>query len=306
MTTCTPPPRRTGLFDLPRELRDQVYNNVLADLVLQPLYIRKFDSEPRWKLCYNPRARLPGILLVSKAIYSEARECYLELWGPRRIVIDYWYYSNPYKYHARTHHVELVSRGIEIDNVERVLPVLNAVQEFKLEVNALGDDAQCLLLVRWIRAVLNQRPVRLRRISIGVHCNDNGSSTIERRDIIREAREIRTQSQPPGDIWILRRTRRSNVQGPPRGNLLRGDQALEERFLPQSMAWRDLHYGERRRWTVKLWCFACHTYDVFRFHDLWFGKSAGSWRCCVVCAVLHLCCLFDARFAALGWPSTRA
>lgn len=305
LTTRSNDTMHSSLLALPRELRDQIYELVLGDLVSNALYIRKSDGDPHWKVCYNPSARVPGILLTSKLVYSEAKPYLYKSCNPPRIVIDHWYSA----LHARIMSPEEIEarRGFKVRDLETILPILTTVEELNLEIKPHNEDNHCALLVSWIRSVLGQREIPLRKATIGVHK--------ESRETRREAKKIRALNHPQDEIWLLNRARRDDAQGPPEGIAYRytymkssgcvgfSDRSKPRRLdhLPPSMAWRNLIYGEshywvdtcidenkitvhpRRRRTVALLCFICDLLDIFWFHDLWFREWAGTSDCCIFC-----------------------
>ena len=243
------------LFRLPRELRDIIYEQVFADLISNPLYIRKFAADPQWKVCYNPHARVPGLLLTSKAVYSEAKSCLYSPCNPPRIVID----DQEIAQHAKvTQPGKLGERwGFAVRDLETIVPVLTTVEELNLEVKAFHESPLCLLLIRWIRAVLNARNTSLCKLSIGVHIGRYGNFAIrvgdnpERVEIIKEASRINARNRHLGETWLLRRGRWECGQGPPVGSAWEGSQAIQAEELeplPCSVAWRNLIQGKSHYW----------------------------------------------------------
>jgi hypothetical protein len=318
-----------SLLDLPRELRDQIYELVLGDLVSNPLYIQKFDGDPHWKVCYNPDARVPGILLTSRLAYSEAKKYLYKSCNPPRIVVHHWYSA----LHARIMSPETIGtrQGFKVRDLETILPTLTTVEELNLTVEADGEEHYCYLLLSWVRSVLNQRGIPLRKANIAVYNNPH-------RGTFDQAERIHALNHPQGEIWFLERARRDDAQGPPRGIPYRDTYKVssgcvvyssrnESRVpdhLPQSLAWRNLIYGEthywlgvkiddnrisvspRRRWMVALLVLLCDLLDMIWFHDLLLGSIAGDATCCPICSMIHIGSLFNSRIGALGWPSTRA
>jgi hypothetical protein len=158
------------------------------------------------------------------------------------------------------------------------------------------------------------------------------------RGTISQAERIRALNHPHGEIWSLERARRDDAQGPPRGIPYRDTYMVSSGcvvypsrnrprvpdHLPQSMAWRNLIYGEthywagtkidetkitmdpKRRWIVALLVLLCDLLDMIWFHDLLLGPSAGICVCCPICSLIHIGSLFDSRIGNLGWQSTRA
>lgn len=324
LDTASPGP----LLSLPRELRDQIYELALGGLISNALYIRKFDADPHWKVCYNPNARVPGILLTSRLVYSEAKRYIYGSCNPPRIVVDHWSTA----LHAKIMSPEVIEarRGFKVRNLDTILPILETVEELNLEVKATVEDDNRLLLLSWIRSVLNQREKPLRHAIIGVHGLHY--------KVLHEAERILALNHPHGEVWLLERARRDDAQGPPKGIPYRdtymqshGCTVYPSRsrpgrpdHLPPSMAWRNLIYGEsnywvgtwleqnkvtvhpRRRWMVAILCYLCDILDKLWFHDLWFGGLAGRFECCVCCLLIHIGSLLEPRIGALGWPSTRA
>jgi hypothetical protein len=318
-----------SLLDLPRELRDQIYELVLGDLVSNPLYIRKFDGDPHWKVCYNPDAGVHGILLTSRLVYSEAKKYLYKSCNPPRIVIHHWYSA----LHAQIMSPEAIGarRGFKVRDLETILPILNTVEELNLTVEADGEERYCYLLLSWMRSVLNQREIPLRKANIAVYNNPD-------RGTISQAERIRALNHPHGEIWSLQHARRDDAQGPPRGFPYRDTYMVSSGcviypsrnrpripdHLPQSMAWRNLIYGEthywagtkidetkimmdpKRRWIVALLVLLCDLLDMIWFHDLLLGPTAGICVCCPICSIIHIGSLFDSRVGNLGWQSTRA
>lgn len=227
-------------MSLPREIRDHIYEYALGDLTSNALYIRKFDSDPHWKVCYNPKARVPGILLTSQLVYSEAKDCLYKSGNPPRIVIHHWYMA----LHAKAQLPETIGTrfGFCRRDLETILPVLETVQELNLEIKAPGEEAYCLLLVKWVRSVLNHREKPLRRATIGVH---NGN------DVVVEAGKIRALNHPQDEVWFLERARRDDAQGPPKGCPVcrRREKPESPDALTPSMAWQNLINGESHYYT---------------------------------------------------------
>jgi len=256
-TAGNPEPKiHNPLFRLPRELRDIIYEQVFADLFSHPLYIRKFVADPQWKVCYNPHARVPGLLLTSKAIYSEAKSCLYSACNPPRIIVD----DQEITLHAIVKQPEELGErwGFAVRDLETILPLLTTVEELNLEIKAFHESAVCLLLIRWIRAVLRARGTPLRKLWIGVHVGRSGRDAFydgansARDEIIMEASRIKSRNRPWGETWILRRERWECAQGPPNGSVWREEQAVQEEVMPGplacSMAWRNLIHGRSHYW----------------------------------------------------------
>jgi hypothetical protein len=319
-----------SLLDLPRELRDQIYELVLDDLVSNALYIRRFDGDPHWKVCYDPDARVPGILLTSRLVYSEAKKYLYKSCNPPRIVVHHWYSA----LHARIMSPEATGarRGFKVRDLETILPILTTVDELNLTVEAPAEEDYCYLMLSWMRSILSQREIPLRKATIGVY-NDPDRGTFN------EAEKIHALNQPQDEVWFLKRARRDNAQGPPKGTPYRDtyinsiygyfnrphrDDPREPDHLPQSMAWRNLIYGKthcwvdtwtetneivvepKRRWMLALLVSLCDLLDMLWFHDFQLGRRIGCPICCPFCYVIHIGSHFDSRIGALGWPSTRA
>lgn len=243
------------LFRLPRELRDLIYKEVFADLISNPLYIRKFAADPRWKVCYNPNARVPGVFLTSKAIYSEAKNCLYSPCNPPRIIID----DQEIAMHATVMQPEELGERwrYAIRDLETIVPLLTTVEELNLEIKAFHESPLCLLLIRWIRAVLNARNTPLRKVEVGVHIGRYGSFAVrvgdspERAEIIKEASRINARDRHLGETWLLRRERWECAQGPPTGSAWKGRQAIQAEEpgpLPCSVAWQNLIHGRSHYW----------------------------------------------------------
>jgi hypothetical protein len=245
---------QSPLFDLPRELRDLIYEQVFADLISNPLYIRIFCASPQWRVCYNPDARVPGILLTSKAIYSESKSCLYSSCGPPRILIDD---------HMTLHRETGLSPeeygeqcGFAVRYLETIVPILTTVEEMNLEVNALRIRPPCLVLLRWIRAVLNARETRLRKASISLRVGmkyphiENSQTVRSFEEIYEEAARIITQNCPLEDIWLLQSMSANNWAGPSFGFAWSGRHAVQAEVpdsLTCSVAWRDLTQCKTRR-----------------------------------------------------------
>jgi hypothetical protein len=254
------------LFNLPRELRDLVYELVFEDMTSNPLYIRKFAADPQWKVCYNPHARVPGLLLTSKAICAEAKSCLYSSCNPPRVVVD----GQDIALHVDVKQPEEVGkqRGYAVRDLETIVPLLATVDELNLEIKAL-DGSPLLLLVRWIRAVLNGRKTQLRKASIGVHVSTHSSFAVntedgseiykasggydgpERYEVMKEAARISTRNSQREEIWILKKMRWDSAQGPPFAIAWRGRHAIQAEApdpLPCSVAWQELVHGRSQYW----------------------------------------------------------
>jgi hypothetical protein len=241
------PVNHSPLFRLPRELRDLIYEQVFADSISNPLYIRMFCANPQWRVCHDLNARVPGILMTSKAIYSESKSFLSSSCGPPRILIDdHW---SPHRKSGKSPEEYGEECGFAVRDLETILPVLATVEELNLEIKALSQPPPCLVLVRWIRAVLNARETQLRKASIGLRVGmrypDILSLQIVRlfEEIFEEAARINTQNRPLENIWLLKRTNANNWAGPSFGFAWSGRHAVQAEVpetLPCSVAWRDL------------------------------------------------------------------
>lgn len=287
-------PTKCSLFCLPREIRDHIYGFVLDDVVSSPVYIRKFNSEPHWKVCYTSKARVPGLLLTSKAMYSEARDYLYTSLGPPRIIIEYW---------NTTRNVRplslgwiLMMNGFQVRDLETVLPILRGVRDLSLEVRAPErDDSYCLLLVKWISSVLNDREDPLRRAIVDVYNSP---------DILNETAKIRALKHTQNQMWHPAPL--DSTEGPLQGLPTKGpslqrsvhrdiDTTERTDFLLPSIAWRNLIYGKshyyvdvqfdtrritihpRQRWTVALMCRIYDMLDIFWTSRFAFWKRV-FWR----------------------------
>jgi hypothetical protein len=249
---------QSPLFDLPRELRDLIYEQVFADLISNPLYIRMLCANPQWRVCYNPDARVPGILMTSKAIYSECKSCLYSSCNPPRIVIED--HRAPHRRTGLSPEEYAEQCGFAVRDLETILPILTTVGELNLEVKALTRQRKpCLVLVRWIRAVLNARGTQLRKasISLGVGMKYPHISNLQIvrafEEIYEEAAKIITQNRPLIEIWLPRRINVDDWAGPSFGFAWSGRHAVQAEvpdFLPCSVAWRDLtQCTTRKPWT---------------------------------------------------------
>jgi hypothetical protein len=233
------------LFDLPRELRDLIYEQVFADLISDPLYIRRIGNNPQWRVCYDPHARVPGLLLTSKVIYSESKSCLYNSCNPPRIVIDD---HAPLHWESIPPPEECFKRcGFAIRDLETIIPILTTVEELNLDIqdSTLSITLACMLLVRWIRAVLNVRETHLRKASVRLRASVNWPPHIGNtmRDVCKEAARIKTQNRPLEEIWLLKRRIRDASVGPLYGMAWEGRHAIQAEaldLLSCDVAWRDL------------------------------------------------------------------
>lgn len=248
---------QSPLFDLPREPQDLIYEQVFADLISNPLYIRIFCANPLWRVCHNPDARVPGLLLTSKAVYSECKSCLYSSCNPPRIVIED--HRAPHRWTGLSPEEYAEQCGFAVRDLETILPILTTVEEMNLEVKALRIRPPCLVLLRWIRAVLNARETRLRKASISLRVGMKYPH-ISKLHIVRafeevyeEAAKIITQNRPLEEIWLLRSMNANDWAGPSFGFAWGGRHAVQAEvpdFLPCSVAWRDLtQCTTRKPWT---------------------------------------------------------
>ena len=140
-------------------------------------------------------------------------------------------------------------RGFAVRDLETIVPILATVEELNLEIQAL--DTSCLLLVRWIRAVLNVRETRHRKASISLRAGVQNHSPPRignpMKEICRETARITTRDGSSEEIWLLKRRKRDSSVGPSFGVAWRGRHAVQAEVpdpLPCDVAWRDLiQYG---------------------------------------------------------------
>jgi hypothetical protein len=243
-TGTSEPENLSPLFRLPRELRDLIYEHVFADLISNPLYIRRFCADPEWKVCYNPLARVPGLLLTSKTIYSESKSCLYSSCNPPRIVIEDK--RSPHLKSAKSPEEFMKQRGFAVRDLETIVPILTTVRELKLEIKNL-DRTPCLLLVRWIRAVLNAREMQLHKASIGLGAGVGGHLYPHIRDaleeVCKETARINKRNYPLDEIWLLKRKSQDTLPGPWFGIAWEGRNTVQvevPKSLPCSVAWQDL------------------------------------------------------------------
>lgn len=230
------------LFALPRELRDLIYEQVFADLVSNPLNIRKFCRIPQCIVCYNPDARVPGLLLTSKAIYSEAKTCLYSSCNPPRIVID-------------THLHEVVKSpeehgkrcGFAVRDLDTLVPILSTMEELNIDINAIDATPPCLPLVRWLRAVLNSRKTQLRKVSISLRVGNSNRLSVRVgarfREVCKETARIYTRDRHLEEIWLLKCWPWATLVGPSFRIAWKGRHIVQAEMLvplPCDVAWRDL------------------------------------------------------------------
>ena len=235
------------LFRLPQELRDLIYEQVFADLISNPLYIHRFFANPQWRVCYNPDTRVPGLLLTSKAIYSESKSCLYSSCNPPRIVIDdQWAVHRGFG--AIPEEFEWLC-GFAPRDLETIIPMLTTVEELTLDIKALGPSQPYLLLVRWIRAVLNARetPLRTASISLRVGLKRRLYHVHHFEEVFEEAARVHSRNRPFEEIWVERRVRSNQWAGPSRGYAWARRHAIQAEVpdsLSCSVAWRDLMQAE--------------------------------------------------------------
>ena len=234
------------LFRLPRELRDLIYEQVFADLISNPLYIHRFFAK-QWRVCCNPDARVPGLLLASKAIYSESKSCLYSSCNPPPIVID-----DQWAVHrgigAIPEEFEWLC-GFAARDLETIIPILTTVEELTLDIKALGPAQPCLLLVRWIRAVLNARetPLRTASISFRVGLKRRLYHVHRFEEVFEETARIHSRNRPFEEIWVVRHVGSNQWAGPSRGYAWGWRHAIQAEVpdsLSCSVAWRDLMQAE--------------------------------------------------------------
>jgi hypothetical protein len=234
------------LLDLPRQLRDLIYEQVFADLISNPLYIRRFCFDRQWKVCCDSQARVPGLLLTSKAIYSESKSClYTSCNSPRIVIDDQRSVVDP----GTVKKPEEVGKhfGFAVRDLETIVPILTTVEELTFDIEALDETPGCLSLVRWIRAVLNARERQLRRASVrlraGVvnHLPPHIGNPM--KEVCKETARIMARNRLVEEIWLLKRTRVDTLVGPSFGIAWKGRHTVQEELpdaLPCDVAWRDL------------------------------------------------------------------
>jgi hypothetical protein len=159
-------------------------------------------------------------------------------------------------------------RGNAVRDLETIVPLLTTVDELNLEIKAL-DGSPLLLLVRWIRAVLNERKTQPRKASIGVLVSRNSSFAVntedgseiyeasggydgpERYEVMKEAARISTRSSEREEIWILKQVRWDSAQPPPFAIAWKGRHTIQAEApdpLPRSVAWQQLIHGRSQYW----------------------------------------------------------
>ncbi|KAF2718935.1 hypothetical protein K431DRAFT_124282 [Polychaeton citri CBS 116435] len=248
--TATPMgiPGCVSLLDLPKELRLEVYTFAFANIVSNPLYIRKYDAHPRWKLCLRHNTHVPGLLLTSRFVYLEAIGVLHTSCNPPKLIID----THRKFLHGTIQQPEEIEEpnGNLVKDFESISPMLKAARELYVEISAIGEQQHCILLVRWIRAVLNHRKMTLVGLNICVHVQDGLSVIRERTGVYEALAEIYCQT--PTRIWAIKRQRRSDYEGPPLGDEIELPRVLDSaRATLEEEAWRDLMNAASAYYIIK-------------------------------------------------------
>ena len=151
-----------GFLRMPVELRIQIYEQVFTDVRPRPLIIRHYPGH-EW-LYRRPKSRdhIPGLLFLNKQIHIEARDvlhnlCFANADQPVAIEhIQLFAASRPVM-EPRDWNNFCIYRS-----VREIAPVLQSLPRIRLEVevagNAYEEQAHTIALLRWVRAVLNERP----------------------------------------------------------------------------------------------------------------------------------------------------
>ena len=150
-----------GFLKLPAELRIRIYEYSFANIGLQPLFIKRYPGHP-WLYRQPKCPNIPPILLINRQIYYEAREvlhkvCFNSKDQP--IVIEHVQYDYSSKPLPRPRDWNGIC-GYR--SVREIAPVLKSLPRIRLDVVLCGsfdDQVLTITLLRWIRAVLNSRPL---------------------------------------------------------------------------------------------------------------------------------------------------
>ena len=167
--------RPTGFLSLPRELRDEIYNFVFADLHPASFFFGKPYHEEAWYLARNLSACAPGILLVSKDIHAEAKDalCKRLLSGPE-IFLQLWpEYTGGTVYDvALTPALKHESEHID---AAKLAPVLRSIRSLRMGIMFPASyemQAAVIALVRWIATVLATREIMIQHVRIVLRAFD--------------------------------------------------------------------------------------------------------------------------------------
>lgn len=152
------PQRPAGLLTLPVEVRLIIYGYSLADTHPRRLLVKRYPGHP-W-LYRQPKSpvHVPGVLTLNKQIYIEARDVLYKRWlgtPEQSILIGFERFPNP-------HGPKDWNDYCTYRSVRELAPVLRALPRIRLEVEVSStyrDQVLTMALLRWIRAVLNARPL---------------------------------------------------------------------------------------------------------------------------------------------------
>lgn len=152
-----------GFLTLPPELRIAIYEYAFATIVPTPLLIRKYLGRP-W-LYRRPmlQERIPALLLLNKQIYLEARDVLHSVCFATADQVISIEHVQP----ILTLHPPPPPRDFNnicaYRSVREIAPMLRSLPRIRLEVQVDGiaftkRASSTIVLLRWIRAVLNSRP----------------------------------------------------------------------------------------------------------------------------------------------------
>jgi hypothetical protein len=150
-----------GFLRLPVELRIQIYEQVFADVSPRPLLIRRYPGHQWLYRRTKSTNHIPGLLFLNKQIYIEARDvlhkvCFTNTDQPVTIEHIQCFNNTPPAMGPRDWNNICAYRS-----VREIIPVLQSLPRIRLEVAGTAyyeQQAHTTALLRWIRAVLNERP----------------------------------------------------------------------------------------------------------------------------------------------------
>lgn len=160
--------RLPTLFTLPREIRDETYGYVFADLK-RASYIFGKPREQEWYINRSCTAFTPPILLTSHAVHVEAIDAFYKRFphGPEIFVQQHPDFCGGQAYRAAKRDAIMAARdSVDHEVIFDLLHDVHAVQMEVLLSSNFSEQVAVIALMRWIVAVLSMRNTPVRRVYI--------------------------------------------------------------------------------------------------------------------------------------------
>lgn len=168
-------PHHPGFFDLPLELKEEIYEYCLVDVSPPTYVVYKHAQASNWSFRRGQDGRIPALLLVCRTIRTEVLNV---LYRTTEGLVLHTSPHTGLKRRTTAFKTCLFDKADEMQSVFDLEPVLSSARKLKLELNlpsSFVEQGWILGLLRWMVVVLNARTQPIGRLHV---------------DIVLESREL--------------------------------------------------------------------------------------------------------------------